>query len=360
MKKYVTWLTINRQCNLTCYWCYQKQLLSSRDRMSLDLAKRLIDLSIGIGSQKIILIGGEPTIHPDFLEIVRRCNAVEVTLLTNGIAFASRDFCQSVEDAGLKAVSTSLKGASEKDYVNGCGGKEVFKKVMQAIENIEKTGMRHQVSITVSRSVINNWDAIPRLMRECGATSFSFSFERPIMTGEDMSFDDSMLPGNIIPFIEKVMYPSLKETGKDFDLNVTFPQCHFSSGFLAKARDEGHAVAGCQLLMDSGVIFDPDGRVLMCNHITDHPLGEYGKDFRTIDEMVAWRNSPDIRKFYEVAGAPPGAQCEECSSWSGCGAGCRIFWIYKGADVLLPVNSTNNKANKRRPYVSEKLHDATV
>lgn len=357
MTRYTTWLTVNRQCNLHCYWCYQGDLLLSKDRMSLELANTLVNLSIGMGTQKFILIGGEPTIHPDFLEIVRECRAMEVGLLTNGITLSSRGFCKRVEEAGVTSVAVSLKGASEEDYMNSCGNKHAFGKVMRAIENLERGGMKHHVSITVSHSIATHWEETLRVIRECGASEFAFSFERPVVTAKDVSFDDRMLPHEIVPFIEKTMYPSLKETGKDFSFDVAFPLCHFSPGFLEKAHAEGHTVAACQLLLGNGIIFDPNGRVLACNHMYDHPIGEYGKDFRTLEEMNAWRDSPRIQKFYELASAPPGARCGNCSDWSSCGAGCRIFWLYKGAQVLLPVESIGNR---KKGNHGSKLHGAAL
>lgn len=338
MKNPIVWLTVNRNCNLDCTWCYQGQFLGSGEQMSLLMAQQLINLSMGVGARKIILLGGEPTIHPEILNIIEYCRSLETSLLTNGIAFANKNFCRRVEQAGLSIVSTSLKGASEKDYSASCG-KGMFSKVMQGIENLEKSQMRHQVSITVSRPVIENWPEILRVIRECGAKDFTFSFERPVVVKEGVSMDDRMLPGNIIRFIEKEMYPSLKETGVGFDLNITFPQCHFSEGFVGMVHAEGHAVAGCQLLMKSGMIFDPSGQVLSCNHMVDHPIGRYGKDFKTVEEMLVWRNSPGIKRFYDVVSAPPGAQCRNCDKWSSCGAGCRIFWLYKGTETLIPVNS---------------------
>ena len=306
--------------------------------MTLSLAQALIDLSVGIGAQKMILLGGEPTIHHDLEEIIRYGRNLDTTLLTNGIAFASRNFCHKMEDAGLNTVSTSLKGVSEEDYATNCG-KPMFRKVMQGIQNLEESSMRHQVSITVSHSVVENWPAMLRVIRECGATDFTFSFERPVVCGTKVSFDERMMPDKVARFIEEEMYPSLVGTGVDFDLNLTFPQCHFSEGFVAKAHAEGHAVAGCQLLMKSGIIFDPNGRVLSCNHMSDHPIGEYGKDFRTVAELDAWRNAPDIKRFYEIASAPPGVQCKNCAEWRSCGAGCRIFWLYGSAQTLIPVDS---------------------
>lgn len=341
-KRFIVWLTINRQCNLECKWCYQGQLLHSAEVMSPDLAKTLIDISQEVGAQKFILLGGEPTVHPDFFQIAKMASVVETAILTNAIAFSSMDYCRRVEDTGINAVTTSLKGSSEEEYKSGCG-KRVFSRVMQAIQNLEQSTLRHQVSVTMCRASIEKWAEFLVVIRESGANHFTFSFERPVVVGEKTMFDDSMLPANIVPFIEQEMYPSLKKIDVGFDLNLTFPQCHFSDGFVDMAHSEGHAVAGCQLLMDNGIIFDPSGRVLPCNHMVDHPLGEFGKDFFTPTEFGIWRDSPEIRRFYEVAGAPPGTQCKDCAEWRSCGAGCRVFWLHKNQDVLIPVSAIQKR-----------------
>lgn len=334
---YTTWLTINRNCNLSCKWCYQGSGLSSNYQMPLATAKKLIDLSIGVGAHRIIILGGEPTIHPKIAEIVECSRSVETSLLTNGILFANKDYCKRLENAGLRRVSTSLKCATESEYATHCG-KEMFEKVMAGIENLEASTMRHQISVTVCVPTIKHWGKMMEVIRTCGAKDFTFSFERPVVRGEDVSFDDRMLPGNMVQFIEEVMYPSLKTLGVRFDLNLTFPQCHFSEGFVNRITREGHAIAGCQLLMSNGIIFDPEGKVLPCNHLLDHPLGAFGKDFTTPLEFSTWRKSSPIARFYEAAGAPPGSDCRDCVTWSRCGAGCRMYWLYSDEHSLVSIS----------------------
>jgi len=337
MKRFTTWLTINRECNLACNWCYQGALLTSGQTMSFQLAKTLIDISLEVGARKVILLGGEPTMHPDFYRIVRHAASVEVAVLTNGIAFADQRVCAAAEEAGVTFVSTSLKGSSADEYVEGCGS-DALTTVLAGIRHVEKSSMKHQISVTVCRPVVDNWSRMCELLDRVEASHVTFSFERPVVAGSNVTLDDSMLPGEIAPFIERVMYPSLLQAGRSFDLNVTFPQCHFTPGFLEKAQAEGHVVAGCQLLMDNGIVFDPSGRVLTCNHLVDHPLGEFGRDFTNAEEFLNWRESPEMREFYELAAAPPTRHCEACATWGTCGAGCRVFWMYKGARELLGRN----------------------
>jgi radical SAM protein with 4Fe4S-binding SPASM domain len=320
-------------------------MLSSADTMPLQMAKEIIDIAGGLNTQKIILIGGEPTIHEHFFEIIGHNKEIEFTLVTNGIAFANKSFCQRAEESGLSRVSTSLKGASEEEYEKW-SGKRMFGKVMQAIGNLENSGMQHQVSITVCRPLVEQWRPTVEVIKNCGANHFIFSFERPVIHQHGITFDDSFMPSDVARFIEDEMYPSLKENGISFDVNLTFPQCHFSEGFIDKMRADGHAVAGCQLLMNNGIIFDPNGRVIPCNHMIYHPLGEYRKDFFTSDELREWRESSQIQRFYDIACAPPILRCKECPKWTSCGAGCRIFWLYQGADKLLPTTQRQKGGDK--------------
>jgi MoaA/NifB/PqqE/SkfB family radical SAM enzyme len=65
------WLTINRACNLRCSWCYAlAEGFNPVDNMEIGLAKKLLSLFSDLGMKKIILIGGEPTICPNLIEII--------------------------------------------------------------------------------------------------------------------------------------------------------------------------------------------------------------------------------------------------------------------------------------------------
>ena len=120
MSNLITWLTINRNCNLSCSWCYQKDKVKSSETMDYGLAEKLIDLSWGLNAKNIILIGGEPTMHPRFFDIVKliKNKALKVNVVSNSIRFSNHKFVNIATELGVDTVTTSIKSSSKKKYIN--------------------------------------------------------------------------------------------------------------------------------------------------------------------------------------------------------------------------------------------------
>ena len=83
--KYDDWLEVNLlpECNGSCPWCIENGGYHPVERASW---KRIVEVAIGTGKKNIILLGGEPTIHPDIGDIVRSLNMADrdVYVTTNG------------------------------------------------------------------------------------------------------------------------------------------------------------------------------------------------------------------------------------------------------------------------------------
>ncbi len=337
MKEFVAWLTINRNCNLHCQWCYQRKLANSTQKMGKQLAFQLIDLLACLPVKFVVLMGGEPTLHPDFFEIVEyiKGKGLVANVVSNSILFADGTFVSYAETAGLHSVTTSLKGSSDEEYFKSAG-LGAFSSVRKAIENLEASKLRHRVSVTISSSIIVNWQRMIGFIRNCGAKDFIFSFEKPTILGNDITFDDKMMPCKVADFIEKVLYPSLLDSGIKFKIEFVYPHCVFFDGFIEKLETEGCAFGGCVLLKQNGIVFDTEGQVLPCNHFVSQPLGKFGTDFNTPDEFLKWREV-GMKQLFQIADCAPDERCIVCDKWSRCGAGCRIFWLYRGSDELLPI-----------------------
>ncbi len=65
------WLEVNLtpECNGSCAWCVERQGWHPDYRAPWD---EIADAAIATGRQNIILLGGEPTLHPDFAKVVSR------------------------------------------------------------------------------------------------------------------------------------------------------------------------------------------------------------------------------------------------------------------------------------------------
>jgi len=94
--------------------------------------------------------GGEPTIHPNILEIIKEIRKRDITpfLLTNGIKI-NKEFAQQIKDAGCNLVQISLEGTEETN--DNIRGKGVFKKALEAIKILKELDFRVVIGITISK-----------------------------------------------------------------------------------------------------------------------------------------------------------------------------------------------------------------
>ncbi len=334
-----SWLTINHACNLRCAWCYQKQFSGSKKSMSENLIMDLIDLLSDLPVKDVILIGGEPTIHPLFLKTVKAIRSKGLTpkVVSNSIRFSDLDFVKAAEDAGLSMVVSSVKGFSEDGYERATGIR-AFNRVRKAIENLDNSGMKHRISFTITSDVISSWMELVTFARSCKPFDFIFSFEKPCLVGDKVYFEGGLFPHEISTQIQELIYPTLVDAGIPFKIDYMFPHCQLPDDFADKLESEGRFFSGCHLLSGKSLIFDPDGRVLPCNHLVTCHLGQYGVNFTTAKEYLAWYGDYVKSEDFKISSSAPSERCANCEKWEKCGAGCRLFWLFKGKDILLSPN----------------------
>ncbi len=114
-------ISVTDRCNLRCVYCMPKEGLSKippqagqwqvrSDQLSVEEIVRVVETAAKGGVNRIRLTGGEPLVHPQVVEIVRRIASIpgieEVSLTTN--AMLLERLAQPLADAGLKRVNISL------------------------------------------------------------------------------------------------------------------------------------------------------------------------------------------------------------------------------------------------------------
>jgi radical SAM protein with 4Fe4S-binding SPASM domain len=102
------WLELTRRCNLTCAHCYIEGGEARKDEMPASEFYRLIDEFADMGVWAIAFTGGEPTLHPEFGNLVRhaRKRNLLVGVATNGM-FLTPDLLDSLPRDGV-IISVSL------------------------------------------------------------------------------------------------------------------------------------------------------------------------------------------------------------------------------------------------------------
>jgi hypothetical protein len=88
--------------------------------------------------------GGEPTIHPQFLEalsMAREMGFSHIQAATNGLKFTNLEFAQAAKEAGLHTLYLQFDGITDDVYLR-TRGEALIEKKMRAIDNVRKAGMK--------------------------------------------------------------------------------------------------------------------------------------------------------------------------------------------------------------------------
>lgn len=104
-------ISLTDQCNMRCVYCMAEDLafLPSADLLTTPEILRLVNIFARLGIDKIRLTGGEPSLHPDLIEIVRGIRAAglrRISMTTNGRRLA--DLAKPLKAAGLERVNVSV------------------------------------------------------------------------------------------------------------------------------------------------------------------------------------------------------------------------------------------------------------
>ena len=100
-------------CNNGCAGCANRDVWLPDDGASL--AAR-VDAARATGARAVVLAGREPTLHPDFTDLVKRARGDDgraVAVVTNGRRFVYGGFARAAVAAGLRSASVKVFGADE-------------------------------------------------------------------------------------------------------------------------------------------------------------------------------------------------------------------------------------------------------
>lgn len=102
--------------------------------------------------------GGEPTIHPDFVEIVKTAKEMgfsQIQIATNGKNLSDYDFAKRCHDAGLNTLYLQFDGVT-KDVYKKTRAEDVLEQKLQCIEVCRKVGLRIVLVPTIIKGINNH------------------------------------------------------------------------------------------------------------------------------------------------------------------------------------------------------------
>ncbi|KXJ94236.1 molybdenum cofactor biosynthesis protein 1 B [Microdochium bolleyi] len=164
-------ISLTERCNLRCVYCMPEEgvpLSPPRELLTTPEIVMLSSVFVSQGVNKIRLTGGEPTIRPDILPLMRQLGDLrprglrELCLTTNGIALHRK--LEPMVEAGLTGVNLSLDTLDPWQF-QIMTRRKGFDAVMKSIDRVHElnkhgAGIRLKINCVVMRGV-NDQEILP-------------------------------------------------------------------------------------------------------------------------------------------------------------------------------------------------------
>lgn len=248
-------------CNLSCKHCYINPSQHGSNRLNKETVFSWLDLFIDSEKKtNLILLGGEPTLHPDLAEIIHysKKKGFSVTVDTNG--YLHHNLLERTSPEKLDCLSFSLDGpcAEINDPIRG---DNVFNTCTENIKKAVAKGFYVSLIYTVSGWNIHYLEEMISVLQDLNIKRF---FIQVIgLRGESAKVEEDGFQITKEKWLEVV--PRVAEAAAEAGIHVTFPKV-----FLEE--DESFE---CAANVAENYFIFPNGRVYQCPLCEDHPIHSF-------------------------------------------------------------------------------------
>ena len=311
----LTW-ELTYACNLECAHCLSSSGRRDPRELSTAQCEAVIDELARMQVFYVNIGGGEPTIRPDFWQLLGYAvdHRVGVKFSTNGVRITPERaaFLASPACAGYVDVQISLDGATAEvnDQVRGPGSYDL---ALTALGNLADAGFRDaKISAVCTRHNIGQLDAFKALADRFGAT-LRLTRLRPSGRGADVW--DQLHP---LPAQQRVLYDWLLAHGERVLTGDSF--FHLAAF--------GESLPGLNLCGAGRVVclIDPVGDVYACPFAI-HDTFLAGNLLADGGFQRVWQTSA---LFAELRSPQTGGACASCRFFDSCRGGCMAAKFFTG------------------------------
>ena len=315
----VSW-NLTKRCNLRCPHCYMEAGKAAGHE--LDTAECLAVLAElrALGTEMVILTGGEPLLRRDIFEIASAASAAGmwVVMGTNGVLVTPAVAARMVE-CGIKGVAISLDSADAGRHDAFRGGKGAFAASLRALEACRAQGLEVLVQTTVMEENYAEIPALLDLARGLGAWSFNLYFLVATGRGETMH--------ELSPERTEAMLGQLVGLQERYRPMLVRAKCAPQFKRIAYEQGEAGLESGGCMAGTEYCRITPEGDVTPCPYMT-----AVAGNVRDPGGFTAvWRNAPLLRDLRDPERL--GGRCGACEYRDLCG-GCRCRAYAATGDVL--------------------------
>jgi MoaA/NifB/PqqE/SkfB family radical SAM enzyme len=191
------WVRLTFDCNNRCVFCLDSDTHDGEIRDREEVKQQILD-----GRRKhatrLILSGGEPTMHPDYIDFIRlgaRAGYRKIQTVTNGRMFAYQEFLDRCIAAGLSEITFSLHGPNAKIHDALVGVKGAYEQETAGLKAALADGRAVvNVDIVINRANVRHLSEMLETFIGFGVREFDLlqvvPFGRAFTEGRDTLFYD--------------------------------------------------------------------------------------------------------------------------------------------------------------------------
>ncbi len=308
----LTW-ELTYACNLSCVHCLSSSGRRDPRELSTEECFAIIDELERMQVFYVNIGGGEPTVRPDFWEIVdyATSHSVGVKFSTNGVKLTPEAAVRLAANDYVD-VQISLDGATAEvnDYIRG---PRSYDTAMRAMGNLRDAGMKNfKLSVVCTRTNIPQLDEFKRIADEYGA-QLRLTRLRPSGRGADV-WDE--------------LHPTKEQQRELYDWLVAHGEDVLTGDSFFHLSAYGDSLPGLNLCGAGRVVclIDPVGDVYACPFaIHDEFLAGNVREPGGFQDV--WQKSALFQRLREPQS---GGACSSCQFFDTCKGGCMAAKFFTG------------------------------
>jgi len=343
------YLYMSTSCNLKCRHCWITPTFvngepSPGDVIDVDLLRDAVEEAkpMGLGSAK--LTGGEPMLHPRFMEIADMLTdmGLGMDMETNGTLLTAKSARHLKEKTNVKFISVSIDGADARTHDEFRGVPGAFDAALGGLEYLVDAGYSNvQVIMCIHRGNLNQVDDLVQLAADRGAHSVKNS---PVTKGgrgtamyennEALDFDQRLK-------LAQYIYNELQQKSP-IRIIINSPPALTP---IPEIMRKGGRTGDCGVRRIFGIL--GTGDIALCGigrTIPDLVYGRLGQD--SVRDI--WLHHPRIlklRRDLDALDAYP-ELCRACVHLRSCRTGCVAQNYVEGSNLIWPDRMCEEAAQR--------------
>lgn len=319
-------------CNLACRHCWLAPRFdpegSRYPTLPLELFAAAVREAKPLGLTRVKLTGGEPLLHPRFVDILQiaRAEGLSVNIESNG-TLCTPAIASEIAALPRRQISISIDGvdAATHEWVRGVPGS--FARAQQAVRNLSAAGVGVEVIMSVMRCNADQTDDFVRMAEKLGAKSVKFNIIQPTARGEQRhQMGETLDIGELVRLGRRIEV----ELSRTTSLRIFFS---YPLAFRALSRIAAGGCSTCGILNILGVL--ADGHYAMCGigaNVPDLVFGRIGED--RLERL--WREHPKLQELREGLPSQLRGVCSRCLMKATCLGSCLAQNYYRTGSFWEP------------------------